>query len=390
MECVGATTRTAYTFVAGKPCPTAGTLAGMCLSNGCKGWKESFFQPQGSLITELNAVEYVPNASQMWAAGRSYAAGTYKGVLVQVDSTASTLPTTTTPHALEDMSYNLAVGLKGQLYRHSGSAWMKPSTSGFPAGTDRHSVWGALSGTNEVYIIGGAHVATAAGIYGCAYVSTGALTCSTQKGFGAQELIGSLFGDLGSGTGGSVWGAVRAPTTGGLEHIYYNDLSSTTWSKAPPVGCTDGGVTGTSVCSSPLTTTSRLGGSGPKDVWLVGSKGLIMWFDGTKWSGLANVIQNQTTYSFDAVFSSPASKLVTIVGRQDSLTGRALVLFNYNSLLKRWLGPVVIHNAGTSNFMDFGRDINGTGYANLWIVGNRVPITAPASAYTSGWILSLQ
>ena len=123
---------------------------------------------------------------------------------------------------------------------------------------------------------------------------------------------------------------------------------------------------------------------------MVGSKGLIMWFNGAKWASLSGVITNQTTYSFDAVFSSDAAKLVTIVGHQDSLTGRALVLFNYNTHLKRWLGPVVIHKAGKNNFKDLARDINGTGYANLWIVGNRVPITSPASAYTSGWILSLQ
>ncbi len=39
------------------------------------------------------------------------------------------LPSTSTAHELTDMSYNMAVGLKGQIYRHSGSAWKKPAAT---------------------------------------------------------------------------------------------------------------------------------------------------------------------------------------------------------------------------------------------------------------------
>jgi len=204
--------------------------------------------------------------------------------------------------------------------------------------------------------------------------------------------VGALFGYYSAGsTGLPIWAAVRAiKGYNTLEHIYYNATASS-WSKKAPLGCTDGGSGGTTACSSSGSITTRMSGSGPKDVWLVGSAGLIMHYDGAKWSSITGKIKNQTTYSFDAVYSSAAAKLTTVVGHQDTLTGRAIVLFNYNSHLDRWLGPVVIHSAGKGNFKDYARDIDGTGYANLWIVGSRIPTNVtPPSPYTSGWILELQ
>ncbi len=389
-ECVGKKTRTAYTFVTGKPCYTSSNLAGMCLSSSCKGWKESYYRPKGGQTTELAAVEYVPKAGKMWAAGSSSISSSTKGLLVQVDSTATTLPSVKTSASLTDLSYNLAVGTKGQHYRYSGTTWAKLTvTGGGPASADRLAVWGTVSGSTEAYMVGGKHTATTSGIYSCVYSASG-LACKAQKGFGTNETIGSLRGTkLTIGVIGIVWGAVINPT--GKEHIYYNVLSSSSWSAAAPLGCIDGGAKGTTPCSNSSSTVTKMGGADPKDIWLVGTKGLIMRFDGSKWKSLTSVLKNQTSYSFDAVYASPKDKLTTFAAHTDSTSGRTLALFNYNGDLDRWLGPMIIHPPGSKNFKDIVRDIDGTGYTNLWMVGRRVPInTTPATVVPSGWILQLK
>ncbi len=389
-ECVGKNTRTAYTFVSGKPCFTSSNLAGMCMSSTCMGWKETLFKPSGNLTTDLYAAEYVPKSAKMWAAGRSYGAGSYKGVLVQIDSTSSTLPSLATSAPLTDMSHNMAVGTKGQHYRHNGGTWKKLTvTGGPPSGTDRLSVWGGTSGSVEGYVVGGKHTSTSSGIYGCV-AGASSLSCTAQKGFGLNEVIGALRGVQSSGgVTSTVWGAVI--NSAGKEHIYFNKLTSSSWSRSGPTGCTDGGASGSTPCSQSTSTVVKMSGTDPKDIWLVGTKGLIMRYDGAKWAALTSVVNNQTTYDFDAVYASPAAKLATFAAHKDTAAGRTHVLFNYNSHLSRWLGPIIIKPPGNKNFKDVIKDIDGTGYANLWMVGSRVPTNVtPATKYTYAWILQLK
>ena len=199
--------------------------------------------------------------------------------------------------------------------------------------------------------------------------------------------LGRIVGTQLSGGGqGSLWAAVMGEYSD-PEDIYYNPGTSKAWGTNGPQGCKDKGGT---PCSNTSAETLDLEGTGT-DLWLVGSKGMILRYDGKSWGKLSNVIPSQAYYDFTAVYTSAASKLTTVVGHYDSSSSkvRRVRLFNYNHTLKRWFGPITIAETPYQS-PDFILDVGGQGYNDLWMVGQREILGSSGKPQLAGWMLQLK
>ena len=129
-------------------------------------------------------------------------------------------------------------------------------------------------------------------------------------------------------------------------------------------------------------------GSGGGDVWVVGTIGTILRYDGLKWTKIStNVASNLSYYSLDAGYTSPADKLVIIAAHRDGTGGRYVSVYTYNSDLFRWFGPITIVSPANNNFTDEVRDVGGQSLADLYMVGTRV---SGSPLRPQGWILQLK
>ncbi len=102
-----------------------------------------------------------------------------------------------------------------------------------------------------------------------------------------------------------------------------------------------------------------------------------------------------STYNLTAVYASAVEGLVTVVGYTD-IGGvlRRVGIFNYNLKLNRWLGPINIENlvitGAGGNDPGRIRHLGGSGYDNLWMVGDRWKSTLFGSSRRVGWVLALE
>ena len=352
----------------------------------CRGWHETSYAPTWSAKadTELTAVDYLPAAKSVWAAGGYKQGAVSGGILLQLGKTSPAIQKGT--HAFSDIHYGMAVGPKGQVYHYSSGTWNQLL---LPAGNvDSLGVWGATINSKETFLLSGKETSTTAGVLACS-VSGTTMTCSIHTGFSSGTVLGPIFGTVASAALGPAW--VLEVDSSGNEDIYYHGSSSTKWSASVPQGCVDKGSTGGTPCSKTLSHFTDLYGSSTSDLWAVGSYGSILRYDGSKWSAVTKAISNQSTYSMDAVYSSGKEKLVIIAMHNSSTAGNAVQVITYNRALNRWFGPLLIHPPSNKNTSDQIMGIGGAGYSDLWMVGRRkVFASTGTSSQMKGWILQLK
>lgn len=387
-ECVTAKSQTSLTFVAGKPCKPAAGIGGMCVNNACSGWSEQTFEPKvpspgTGLSASINGVAFIPPAKEVWAVGEYGTNVNGGGFLVRLDPGSTPLSTILSTKKLRGIHYRLAVGDDGAAWYHDGASW--GGHAGLQAelgGADRVSVWGTPTVAGDVVYMSGTEGLGGPAVLKC--ILTSPLACEKHT---ADPLtnIGAVFGVDGA-LGGTpqVW----ALAFGVDDDIFYTD-GSTAFTTAGPLGCLDLGTGGSTPCSSTNGDYRDLYASKATDVWAVGSSGLIMQYDGTSWHHVTNVIKSQSTMVLDAVYSSPSEGLVTIAAHSSGTSAnRLVVLYNFNTELKRWLGPITLVTSGYLS-SDLIRDIGGESYGNLWMVGQRA-VSSGSNVRTVGWVLKLK
>ena len=277
-----------------------------------------------------------------------------------------------TPEAMRGIHHRLAVGDGGAVWYYDDPSWSaQAKLEAEVGGINRRSVWGTTTNGVETFYLAGTQGSTAEpGILACSLGGGGPSLWTPHTGFSDGAQLGVVFGSLGLGGGqGPLW----AFTATGNDDIYYSSGLSTTWTTTSPEGCADGGTGGTTPCSQTAGDLRDLYASGPTDAWLVGTSGILLQWDGVKWNHLTAAFPSQTAYMLTAVYSSPSEKLVTIAAYTSWSAGRNVVLFNYNSDLQRWFGPVTLV-ASAQNPNDEIRDIGGQGYSvgtGLYMVGAR-------------------
>jgi hypothetical protein len=389
LECVSAKSTSSLSFVAGKPCTSpAGQLGGMCWQNKCSAWLETTFDPKvvapgATVSTALNGVAAISSAgNEVWAAGEYTANLVTGGVLVRLTAGGFSMPPVMAPQRFAGIHYRLAVGDGGQAYYHDGLLWAPHLKLQQALGSsDRQGVWGSGSSAGEVFWVSGFEGSGSAGMMRCSLGSFDPVVCLAQPGFQTGVQVGAVAGT----SGGAAW----ALPFSGDEDIYYYAPGASSWTRNGPEGCEDMGSSLATPCSNTSGNFRDVFASGSDDVWAVGSSGLLMQYDGVKWVKLTGVFSYQSSYTLDAVFSSPADKLVTIAGHAASGGGRWVSLFNYNTELGRWFGPITLIPS-SNNANDEIRDLGGIGYANLWAVGTRLVGTGTGNARMTGWILQLK
>lgn len=391
--CVPKVSTTALQAATGQGCTvtsSGGQQPGMCVGKTCHGFTSVGYAPTGAVNTSLTDASYIPGDKKVWAVGvyEDTPQGGDKGVILDVDSALSSGSSPTAvlaSAALYDVSYRMAVGEKGLGYLHDGKAWSQAQGLATALGNqDRLSVWGASVGGKDTFYLGGAQGGNVAPVVVCvAGASSAGLSCANQSGFDSGASIGRLFGTL-STTGylGPMWGAVTGSNM--PEDIYYNDGASGTWTTGGPHGCKD---SGNNPCANTNTITYALHGSGADDVWLTGSGGMILHYDGKKWTRVSNVIPSQTAYTFYGVFSSKKDGVAVLAAYANGYgnNGQVVRLFAYNTTLDAWLSPVTLSQApyNTPNAL---LDIAGTDLQNLTLVGQR---RVSGSQGIEGWIVKL-
>ena len=387
--CVSGVSKTAYSSAVGAPCSPGSGKPGMCsAANTCVGFNQKLYTAKGAYHTSLNAVDYIPAAKGVWAAGmyQETDKGSAKGVLVQATASSSASEVLTA-NALSDLHYRMAVGQKGTVMYHDGKSWTAATWLAKPLGTaDRLSVWGANVNNTLTFFLTAKQSSTVAAVTRCTLGAS--IVCEGHTGVASGAGLGRIVGTLTSGGGqGPLWAAVMGAYTD-PEDIYHNTGKTKTWSTSGPNGCKDGSGT---PCSNTSAETYDLEGSSASDLWLVGSNGLILRHDGKSWSKQTNVIPSQSYYHFTAVYSSAKDKLTTVVGHYDSASSkvRRLRMFNYNHTLKRWFGPITIAETPYQS-PDLILDVGGQGYSELWMVGQRKIVNTSGKPQLAGWMLQLK
>jgi len=390
-ECVPSESQTVWTFVDGKPCSTGPGVARMCQGSQCRGWVETLYEPPASQspgATELNSVDHISSAGGVWAVGQFTSSNVTApgGLLVPLDTPASAV---VTKAPLNGIHYRMAVGAQAQAWYHGGNGWTNNNViSAYLKGSERKAVHGMPGLASEVFHLAGAHDSSFGGVSGvlrCTMIGP-VVTCSNQNGFASDAVLGGVFATSSAiGTVGTTW-AVNTEVAGDEDEDIYASSGSGPFSRNPPLGCEDGGST---PCSSTSGAFRDMYGASASDVWVVGSYGNLLHFDGNKWVRLTNAFSYQTYYVLNAVYASPADKLVTIATYRATSSTRWVSIVNHNTALDRWYGPVTVL-AGPNNDIDEIRDIGGKGYTDLWMVGRR-EVTLPSGKFkTQGWILHLQ
>jgi hypothetical protein len=389
-ECLPAKSTSSFTFVAGKGCkPPVPALAGICLKNKCAALVESLFEPPGPVSTALSSVDYIPSAGQVWAAGEFKTALGSGGALVQLGGGAVT-PPVLTASPLKALSYRLAVGEAGKAWYHDGTKWVPHAKiEAALAGVDRNAAWGAaLAGGVETFFLAGFNGSGGVGGVLQCTLDPGGGACTAGTGFQSSTLLGAIAGSVGP-TGGQ--GPLWALAFGQSEDIYHSSgQAGASWSRSSPEGCQDYGSSSSTPCSNTSGDWRDVHASGPADAWAVGSSGILLQWDGFKWTRLSSAIAMQAGYNFTAVYSSPADKLVTVAATSWAGSGRWVDLFNFNRELNRWLGPIGLVAPANNNNQDELRDIGGQGYGNLWAVGQRLVPSMMGQARLQGWVVQLK
>ncbi len=387
--CVPDVSKTAYTLALGAPCVQTGGKGGMCVaSKTCAGFNQKLFTAKGAHTTVLRAVDYLPDSKKVWAAGMytETDGGPKKGVLVHATS-GSVASEVTASGALNDLHYRMAVGDDGAVMYHDGTKWAAATWLAKPLGTkDRLAVWGANVDKTLTFYITGRQSSASSAVTRCTLGAT--IACTDHTGVANNRGLGSVFGTLTSaGKQGPLWASVQGVYTD-PEDIYHNPGNSKSWSTKGPKGCKDQGG---SPCGNTSAETLDMEGSSASDVWLVGSAGLILRYDGKNWARHHNVLQYQSSYNFTAVFSSAAKKLTSVVGYYDSSSGkvRRVRMFNYNHVLKQWFGPITVAET-PYKAPDVIWDMGGQSYTNLWLVGQRQIVGSSGKPQLAGWMLQLK
>ena len=195
---------------------------------------------------------------------------------------------------------------------------------------------------------------------------------------------------------GKVWGTLKGSAVGPLwaaqigsnasDNIYYNAGSGNGWTRNAPHGCNDSGGT---PCSNSGTEFRDVFAVSATDVWVVGSSGWILRYDGKKWSRLTNKFSYQSYHDITAVFGDAKEKLVTLAtGSYGSGGTYQVSLVNYNIGQNRWFGPTAIQSGSAYGTTNRIFDIAGDGYAEVWMVGRRRSGSG-GSAKTMGWVVKV-
>ena len=389
-ECVPSRSTTAFTFVAGKPCGNhpAGQIGGMCWQSKCSAWVEAAFDPTigVNVSSALNGVASIPSGG-VWAAGQVTVAGVTGGVLVKVSPSTSTPVPVLAPLRFTGIHHRLAVGDGGQSYYFDGQVWMPHAPLKAAVGSaNLAGVWGGpgLLGVDTFWITG-FEGATTSGVLRCT-VALNQAACEAQTGIAKNVQMGPVGGTTNAVGLGVAWALPSAAD----DDIYYHGLTGKMWTRNDPDGCQDLGTSTATPCSNSAGDYRDLFVSGGVDAWAVGSSGLLLQYDGVKWKQLPAVLSNQSGQNLDAVFSSPADKLVTIAAHASSGGGRTVALFNYNTDLQRWLGPVTLVASTGTNANDEIRDLGGAGYSNLFAVGTRLGSASGTTPHMTAWVLQLK
>ncbi|MCA9666375.1 MAG: hypothetical protein KC503_12330 [Myxococcales bacterium] len=378
-ECNASVSQTALTFVAGKPCASL-SIASMCIDNGCHGFGEKTFEPSAVGVTVggttiASAAVITPANNQVWGAGAfndTSSTDGRAGFVVRLDNTSDQ---SLTKYELRDIHYRLAVG-GGSALIYEGNGW---NTLALPGASTRLRVWGTSVGNADVFLLGGT---AASGFPMLRCTRSGSATaCTGASGFAnGTNIRGGIFGTLASsGAVGPSW-AANAPSG---EDIYYSG-GSNAWSTNGPQGCDDG--TAGSACSNSAGDLLDMHGTSASNVWVVGSGGLVFRYNGSGWTRI-NVPAAGTAYSFTAVYASDKNDgLVTLAAYRDYGGGtRTIALFNYNTKLDRWFGPIAVRTLTSVN--NELRDLAGVDHLHLWGVGH---VVSGIPSRQRAWILQMQ
>jgi len=388
-ECIHNKSKTAFTFVSGKPCFSTTGLAAICANKKCSAFIESTFEPLSASSTALVAATSVPNnTNKIWTVGWTKATSTSnpKGVLKQLSSGTSIILPITTPNPLTNIHRDLAVGEKGELRHHDGTSWKTLTYPAAIGAITRADVCGFDMASNPTYYLAGDNSTTTAGIIACT-ITAGVLSCTPHTGFTTGIGFSSLYCSSSLTTTGPSWAVESNPT--GAEDIFYKAATGTAWANTSPQGCEDKGATGTTPCSRAKGSFDHLNGSGDMDVWAVGGGGLILQYDGKAWKKISGAFTSQTSYDITAVYSDPTEQLVIFAAYKAVTSGNDLVLITYNRSLLRWFSPVPIHKAANKNSDDRINDIAANGVTDLWMVGQRT-VGIGAARRMKGWTLQLK
>jgi hypothetical protein len=385
--CVPSKNPTGYTYAAGAPCEPSPGQGGMCFGNKCMGFSQQTYLPSGARGSGLVSAAVIPSAKGVWAAGiYRDSANLEKGMLVDVANVGSPGGVFLTGEPMQGIHYRMAVGGSGEVYYHDGSAWSTPASLRSALGArDHRSVWGASVSGLETFFIGGTQLSTSSAMDVCTLGSGGTFSCTGHSGIGSGVMLGRVFGTLTSGGGqGPVWGARMGDNT--PEDIYYYSGSGSSWTTNSPHGCRD---TSGTPCGGTSWHLRDMNGSSASDIWVVGSAGGILHYDGSGWSKVLSAFPSQTSHQMTAVYSSAKDKLTTLACTYDSGSlGHRVRLFNFNHDLKEWFGPVEVARSAR-NSEDYLLAIAGDGYANLWFVGYR-EVGSGGSTTLRAWILQLK
>jgi len=400
-ECRSVVSPAAYSFATGKPCNAgSGLTGGLCLAKKCKGFTSLIHEPKQSRLrgTRFTVAAYLPIDKKVWAGG-TYWTG-YGGMSASYGMLADLAGVLAKKHgavqavdkAVFDLHLRLAVGAEGRAWYHDGKKWVAAtSLQKKLGGNERHAVWGRDDGHVQHYYLGGPTGGPWPGLAACDFTpgttpgSIGQFKCKPQTGVLATDPVGYVFGTISSNGGqGPLWAMTRR--FGGkdaLEDIYYNPGHGAQWAMKPPTGCEDRGNT---PCANTPSATYNFGGSGANDIWLVGSAGMIIHFDGKKWTALKNVVHRQTDLSFSAVFTDVKEKITILAAAGKGSQGIDISLYVYNHKTATWYGPSrVATNAGSGTFI---YDMAGPSLSNLWMVGAHKELGW--GERERGWILRLK
>ena len=102
----------------------------------------------------------------------------------------------------------------------------------------------------------------------------------------------------------------------------------------------------------------------------MGSDGLIIRYDGSKWTRVTSAFPYQSVNKIRGVYSSAKDKLTLLVSDSNysSTWGHRVQVFSYHHGLKKWFGPILLRKS-VLNTVDQLNDIGGKDLSNLWMVG---------------------
>jgi len=389
-ECRSAESTSAYTFTSGKFC-TSGNTVKMCAANKCRTFTHGNVDGNGSTnSTYLRRVAYVPKDKSYWAAGTyrvSYSNN--DGILVDVGTViGGGLQRITSGSRLHAVGLNLVVGDSGDFRYNDGTTWKTATALKTAMGNhSRYALWGTTVSSKEVYYIGGTQSGSTAGVYRCEATSgavSGTVSCAKMTGIVNGVSVGNLTGTLKGTAQGPLWGIPNS----GNDDIYYNAGTGTAWTRSGPHGCQD---TGSTPCANSATDWKDIHALSATDVWVVGTNGWILRYDGNKWGRVSGAWSGMSGHTISAVYGSAKEKLVTVATYVNTTSSnRQVRIFNYNITMNKWFGPAGIQNGSSyANTPNEIMDIAGDDYNELFMVGRRRTGSGYNAKYR-GWVVRVK